>query len=376
MQVMSVPGTRSLRSSAAPLPVAPAGLHASAAGAAAAIAPATPAPVTTEIAPLARPETRVPGAAFTLPANPLSDLDADDLAGFIELTLLETNGATAGAASPAGDEAPGGGAPVQAASQAARAAPAPPAPARRRETRLERAQRIGRRAAPYAACVLVGLWFGSAFRPNAKVAVMVGAPAIVAPPEGEPMPAAAAPAALTTTPAARDCVARVTTTPTGAQVSWGNIALGTSPLDHAAIPCGAGTLTFRRERYAELTRPISAARGQDTVVDERMSRPPAKLIVTSSPPHALIQVNKSRFGQAPRKINSLRYEHIRIQASLPGYRPWKKTIYLRDPETKVDVELAPIAKPVARRAPTPPSPPARPAAAPAAAGAPLKPSAR
>jgi hypothetical protein len=383
MQVMSVPGTRSLRSSAAPLPVAPAGLPASAA---AAVVSATPAPVTGEIAPLARPEARVPGAAFTLPANPLSDLDAADLAGFIELTLLETNGA-AGAAPLAGGEALGSDAPVLVAAEPAHVAPPPP-PARRQETRLERAQRIGRRVAPYAACVLVGLWLGMTFRPNAKVAVMVGAPAVVTPPEGEPMPAAAPPAEATATPSARDCVARVTTTPKGAQVLWGDIALGTSPLAHAAIPCGAGTLTFRRERYAELTRKISADRGQDTVVDERMTRPPAKLLVTSSPPNALIKVNKSRFGQAPRKINTQRYEHLHLQASLPGYRPWKKTVYLKDAETKVDVELVPIAKPNARRAAAPaaastraaapPAIPARAATPPAAVakGAPLKPSAR
>jgi hypothetical protein len=212
---------------------------------------------------------------------------------------------------------------------------------------------------------------------------MVGAPAIVPPPEGEPMPPAA-PAAATA--AERDCVARVTTTPKGAQVLWGDIALGTSPLAHAAIPCGGGTLTFRRERYAELTRKISAERGQDTVVDERMTRPPAKLIVTSSPPNALIKVNRSRFGQAPRKINTQRYEHLHLQASLPGYRPWKKTVYLKDAETKVDVELAPIAKPSVRRAAAPAAAPARPAPPPAAParaatppvakGAPLKPSAR
>ena len=39
-----------------------------------------------------RPEARVPGAALTLPANPLGDLDAADLASFIDLSLLETNG--------------------------------------------------------------------------------------------------------------------------------------------------------------------------------------------------------------------------------------------------------------------------------------------
>ena len=46
---------------------------------------------TTAVSPLPRPEARVPGAALTLPANPLSDLDAADLASFIEHTLLESS---------------------------------------------------------------------------------------------------------------------------------------------------------------------------------------------------------------------------------------------------------------------------------------------
>ena len=36
-------------------------------------------------------ETRTPGAPFTLPANPLSELDATDLASFIDSTLLESD---------------------------------------------------------------------------------------------------------------------------------------------------------------------------------------------------------------------------------------------------------------------------------------------
>ena len=47
-------------------------------------------------------ETRTPGAAFTLPANPLSELDATDLASFIDSTLLESDDEDATAEREAG----------------------------------------------------------------------------------------------------------------------------------------------------------------------------------------------------------------------------------------------------------------------------------
>jgi hypothetical protein len=361
MQVVTVPGARSLRG--APPPVrAASSMGQTSVGAVAAMAPAPPEAESTEISQLPRHETRAAGAAFTLPANPLSDLDADDLAGFIESTLLEGGGGTVDAAPLGVAETMVGGAHGGGAGDARAPAAAPaPASAPRTETRAERAGRIARRVAPYAACVLAGVWLGIALRPSAKVAVVVGAPNVepaATAPATEPAPVA--PPVGSATQASRDCVARVKTTPAGAQVFWGDLALGQSPLEQAAIPCGAGTLTFRRERYAELTRAIRAERGQNAIVEERLSRPPAKLVVTSTPPHALIKVNRSRFGPAPRRINTLRFEHIRVEASLPGYRPWKKTVYLRDADVKIDAELVPIAKPAARRATGAASAPARP----------------
>ena len=92
MQVMTIPRPPPLRSVPAPLPgvvAAPSAALASAEAVVVAVAsPAHSEP--TEVSPVPRPEARAPGAVFTLPANPLSDLDASDLASFIELTLLET----------------------------------------------------------------------------------------------------------------------------------------------------------------------------------------------------------------------------------------------------------------------------------------------
>jgi hypothetical protein len=300
------------------------------------------------------PEARVAGAAFTLPANPLSDLDVADLSALVDLTLLETN-AAAGAPIGTGETDAAGVAAIggEAARAGTRAEPARsllprPAPAPRSKLGLDDARRIARRAAPYAAVLFVGVLLGIALKPGSKVRV-VDRPTLVPPPAAAPPAATSKPAEVTGTAAPRDCVAQVTTTPAGAVVFWGELSLGLSPIERAAVPCGPATVTFRRERYAEETRTIAVEPGRSAVVAERLHRPPAKIVVTSSPPHAIIKLNRHLLGPAPRKLSTLRFEHVRIEATLPGYRPWKKTVYLKEAESKIDVTLVPVPRPPARR---------------------------
>jgi hypothetical protein len=322
IHVMSIPRPPALRNAPGPAAIAPAPTLAPSDAIVAAMASSSESEPT-EVSPSPRQEVRVEGAAFTLPANPLSDLDAADLSSFVDLTLLETNTAAEGPSDAA----------------------------------VARARHIGRRVAPYAACVLGGLLLGMVFKPGSKPAptpssvtgpTPVAVPA--APPPSPTVQAAPAPQEATQAPAADRCVASVTTTPPGATVSWGGVELGASPIERAAIPCGPAVVTLRHERYAEVTRTVRAQRGQDAVIAERLSRPPAKLVVVSSPLHAVIKLNDRRFGPTPRRIGTLRFEHVRIQASLPGYQPWRKTVYLKDAETKVEVKLAPVPKPTPRRA--------------------------
>jgi PEGA domain len=296
-----------------------------------------------------RRETRVPGAAFTLPANPLSDLDGADLASFIELKLLEIEGVDSAAiviGQPAGTATPP--APDQ-------ATLSPPVSAGGWAGRREQARRIARRYGPYASFLVVGLLAGLWLRSGTKAAPVVAPPAVTSPVEivqPEPPPAPAPVAAAKVPPAARaECVARVTTKPAGAAVFWGDVALGPSPIEGAPVRCGNAVVTVKHERYADLTRTITAERGRSAVVSERLARPPAKVTVASSPPGARIKLNRRAFGEAPRKISTLRFERVRIDASLPGYQPWSKTFYMREAETTVAVMLTPVPKPNARRAP-------------------------
>ena len=334
--------------------------HRAAATTAAAAVSSPPSIDTTDVSPLPQPEARVPGAAFTLPANPLSDLDAVDLASFVEFTLLETEGVDSAAIiSSEAAAAPDVALPFAASMPTqVPAAPRAPATALRASDGMERARRIARRAGPYAACVVVGLSLGLLLRSGKRPSPVGAVPTQVSPSEMA-APSIAPPSPPAAASVGRDCEANVTTRPAGAAVRWGDIALGLSPIAHAPIPCGSATVAITHERYADTTRTLTAERGQAAMVSERLSRPPARLLVTSSPPNAVIRLNKRRVGEAPRRIGALRFERVRVAASLPGYQPWAKSLYLREAETKLDITLTPVARPPTRRGPARAAGPAR-----------------
>jgi hypothetical protein len=193
-------------------------------------------------------------------------------------------------------------------------------------------------AAPYALCTLVGVLVGYALHRPPPAAppppVVVAAPApVVAKP--------AAPAAAPT------CLATVTTEPDGADVVWGERKLGATPLRDAQVPCGAATVTLRHDRYREVSREVDVAPGTPATLDERLKRPSGTLVLTSTPPRAIFTVNGQRVGAAPRTLDIWRYEHLKVEATLPGHRPWSKTVYVQEPTMKVEAQLAPA--PAAKR---------------------------
>jgi hypothetical protein len=327
---------------------------------------------------LRAPETRAPAASFTLPANPLSDMEADDLASFIECTLFEADGETAVTpAHAASDDAktplaiavgPGQAPPRLALSDSKPGleAAVDPASARLRRNLV--------RAAPYVVCTLLGVLVGSALRgsssktppshltrdtqlpvaaPSATAAPSAipapsanpAPPATEAPPSTTSRPATAAPpatAAARAKPAARagTCSASVTTEHADATVVWGTRPLGKSPLQDVPVPCGDATVTLRHERYQDVKRALTAEPGRAAIMSERLRRPPGTLALSSSPPGARFMVNGQALGAGPRKVSIWRFEHVHVEASLPGYQSWSKTVYVKEPTMKLNAQLA------------------------------------
>jgi hypothetical protein len=370
-------------------------------------------------------ERRVPGAAYTLPANPLGALQAEDLASFIDSTLFEMDDEEATAeraappaeraaapaeidlpidemavasAAPSTNSAPGAHAasdqvadPIAAPVTVAGPKPTSAIPARGPSIKRSTAKRsTAVRLVPPAVCLVVGLAIGHLWlSPSRKsapaparehqpvptaaaspapvaIAVLSPAPAATArapavePATAEPAVVAVAPkpaatrgpATATSATTIGQCSARIVTEPAEAKIVWGGKPLGSSPIEHAQIPCGSATIAIEHERYQPVTQVLTAEPGAPVIVSQRLHRPPGTLIVASTPPHAYITVNEQVLGPAPRRLASWRYEQVSIRATYPGYQPWTKKIYLKEPTTSVTAQLVPTGRADGKRAAT------------------------
>jgi hypothetical protein len=340
------------------------------------------------------PETQAPSAAFTLPANPLSDLEANDLSSFIECTLFESDVDPDAAVEREPEEA---GAKIPNALAQDDATPKPAETSletpTRSTARVPRVDVIGddveplspnaqlkarlMQAAPYAFCTVLGVLVGALLRgstpapPPARPALAAAAPAepapapappavapappavaapAPAPPPPAPAAAAEAPEEEAAPPTAGSCLVSVSSEPSEAEVLWGAKVLGQTPLKAVAVPCGAATITLRHERYRDARRAVTASSARPLVVSERLHRPNGRLWLSSSPPRAIFTVNQLEVGPAPRKVSEWRYETVHVEAKLPGYQPWARTIYLKEEVTKLSAQLVPVKKPDTRGA--------------------------
>jgi len=185
----------------------------------------------------------------------------------------------------------------------------------------------------------------------AAVAAPLAAPAPAEPAPKMPAPVAAAPAVAApiappavAAPAAtpgRSCRARITSRPSGATVMLGDRRLGTTPLDSGEVPCERTSFTLSRPRYSTTTAALPAGAENPAALFVKLSRPPAELLLSSSPANAQFLVNRTDAGKAPLTVPVSRYERVQIEATLPGHRKWQKTLYVTAAATKIDVVLKP-----------------------------------
>ena len=93
--------------------------------------------------------------------------------------------------------------------------------------------------------------------------------------------------------------------------------------------------------------------GQLVTVQERLARPPGRIIVSSTPPGASVRVDGTAVGRAPAGANVLAYTHVKVDVEMPGYKPWSDRVYVRGKKHTMSVKLEavprkPGAKPVAK----------------------------
>ena len=271
-------------------------------------------------APAPPTSARTPRAALTLPANPFGDLEAQDLSSFVECTLYETgDDADTDPDFPIYVAAPDRPAPRYAATPP-RAAPRPAPTAVTRAASPTAAARSSKRAAhgPALALCAAGAFIGLG------AATVLRWPSAIADQRDVVRPTAQ-PAAPGATPPARPPRPPEPPAPVVEPIAPGIEAEG-----RAALPVVAAAA------------PMAAA-AEPAAEEELVPRKKtATLIIGSSPRGAEIAVNGEPLGIAPTRLEVPRYEEVEIRATLAGYVPWKKTIYVRRAETRVGTSLTPV----------------------------------
>jgi hypothetical protein len=153
-----------------------------------------------------------------------------------------------------------------------------------------------------------------------------------------PPPALAPAPTRALAPAPAGCTATIESTPR-AEVMLAGQSIGRTPLREAQVPCGESALSIVHPRYRPVNQTLTATPGSPASVVARLVRPRAQLQLASSPPGATFNVNGQQVGRGPLKLDVARYETVHIQASMPGKRVWRRSIYLRRPATEVDAQL-------------------------------------
>jgi len=351
----------------------------------------------------ARTETRAPGASYTLPANPFSELPSEALEHFIDCTIYEDTGAP--------PERPGA-APLSLSSSQGSLSTSTPSSARTEGTERVTVQPVGpppRRSAALVAAVSVGaatvglmggylLWARPGEPPPRRApattavvttpaptpveakpappepapsepapaappapapeAAPAPAPAAVAPvaeaKPSEPEPAAAVPTLAVAAPAPRpadvpvappspnDCVASFVTDPDGADVTVNGLDIGRTPIAGAVVPCGPLVLGFTHARYERVEQKVTVAAGSPVDVRQRLVRPEATLEIVSAPPGATILVHGENIGRAPARLKLDSFTTYKITATLEGHKVWSQSVYVKGKAMTVTARLDPM----------------------------------
>src|SRR5262249_38355485 len=106
-------------------------------------------------------------------------------------------------------------------------------------------------------------------------------------------------------------------------------------------PCGAAQVTIDRERWQPVTVDVNLQAGDVAGGRAGVHPPHGTLVINSAPPRAPIRINHGVVGSAPEPGDASPHGEVTIKAALKGYQTWNKSVYLKEAETKLDIQLTP-----------------------------------
>jgi TonB family protein len=158
-------------------------------------------------------------------------------------------------------------------------------------------------------------------------------------------------------------VVHVESIPTGASVSVDGQSVGKTPFDVHDVPLGAHEIKVELDGYAPAVESVMlTAQIPRTEVRPTLSRTaPVKgtADVSSTPPGAMVKIDKTAVGLTPLRGHSLNVGRHRFEITAEGYEPYTTTATVKENETaRVDAQLKAIPKPSPKVAAPPTPPPA------------------
>jgi hypothetical protein len=309
-------------------------------------------------------EERAPSSDIILPANPLSEISDRSLEAMIEVVIYEDD-------LPPRDESfdnlltprpmtippPLASPPLEGASNGAsaldlgglteRTAPASPwqAPPKKR-----------RGLGIALSLIAIALGFGSGYLVfGTDLLRKEAAPPAAAPPPAT-APTATEPAAPPDSPeptapgqSAAACTASIDTAPETARVLLDGDEVGVGSVEDVKVPCDREfTLKVEHAGYKSFERRFTAATGVPLRIDAALTRQEivvvkkSRLRVVSEPAGAILTVDGKVVGRGTASATLDTGATVLVTATLKGYKPWSKKVYVKKKTQTVSAKLEAI----------------------------------
>ncbi len=210
--------------------------------------------------------------------------------------------------------------------------------------------RVGPWAGFWMVGLLCGLWWSPAkmkMQSDPPAAQHMALPSVVA--------ATAAPVDLPAPPTPRRgpdrCMANLVTEPAGAQVFWGETALGETPLQEATVPCGRALVSLKRARYEPVLVTVTATMDGPVTFAQKLKRPQAELLITSEPAGAEVFVDDALAGKTPARLTVAQFQTTSVRVEKAGFEAVGRQVRVEaaDKELRVRLQRAKARKRSKRR---------------------------
>ncbi len=114
--------------------------------------------------------------------------------------------------------------------------------------------------------------------------------------------------------------------PSGATVTIGGTARGSTPCELAGVAVGVVEVSLSLKGYRDYAKMIRVRTGKDVEIDAKLSASSRALEIDSVPPQATVYIDGAKRGTTPVSIDDLILGERKLRVELAGYAPFEKNV--------------------------------------------------